>query len=144
MILGIVARRTGAPKPSFKSSVLGFFVKNVTRFEITDKRKIFHIAHRRTTLTHSWHQVYAQQLHVYQNTSVYKHLAYIVVRSAEELFAIEKHGRPRPWQQEDHGGVWSAVVDNEALVTEAALGGEMVPRNMMCESRYLLHVSICA
>ena len=38
-----------------------------------------------------------------------------MVRSAEELFGLR--------QQEDHRGAWSAVVDKEAVVAEAALGG---------------------
>ena len=48
------------------------------------------------------------------------HLACILVRSAEELFANETD-RPRPRQQEDHRGAWSAAVDNEAVVAEAPL-----------------------
>ena len=45
-----------------------------------------------------------------------------VVRSAEELFAIEKMAAQGHRQQEDHRGAWSAAVDNEAVVAEAPLG----------------------
>ena len=67
-------------------------------------------------------RIHAPQHHLSQVPSVYEYLAGIMVRSAEEPFAIEKWP-PISRQQEDRDNAGLAAVDEEAVVTEAALGG---------------------
>ena len=117
--LGFVERRSGEPTPIVKIFNVGLLMKktHTAMKKLTTPQNFAHFkpTDNHAQDTHSMHHIIIC-LKYHMCTSILRALWCDLQRNSSSL----EKWPPTAWQQEDHGGAWSAAVDNEAVVAVAA------------------------